>query len=42
MNSDELMELIRTMSWTIIMNAANMILALPDCIALVLYSRIVK
>ena len=42
MDGDELMKLIRSMGWTILMNAANMILTLPDCIALVLYSRIVK
>ena len=42
LNSDELMELILSMGWTILFNAANMVLALPDCIAMTLYSRIVK
>ena len=42
LNSDELMELIQSMIWTILFNAANMVLALPDCIALTLYNRIVK
>jgi hypothetical protein len=42
LNSDELMELILSMGWTILFNAANMVLSLPDCIALTLYNRIVK
>lgn len=42
LNSDQLMELILSMGWTILFNAANMVLALPDCIAMTLYSRIVK
>ena len=42
LNSDEPMELILSMGWTILFNAANMVLALPDCIAMTLYSRIVK
>lgn len=42
LNSDELMDLISSMGWTILFNAANMVLALPDVIALTLYSRIVK
>ena len=42
LNSDELMEMILSMGWTILFNAANMVLSLPDCIALTLYNRIVK
>ena len=42
MDSAELMELIRTMGWTIIWNAANTILTLPECVARILYERIRK
>ena len=42
MNSAELAELIRSMGWTIIANAGNMILTLPDVIARVLIERLIK
>ena len=42
MSSGELSELIRSMGWTILANAGNMVLDLPDCIARVLIKRIFK
>ena len=42
MNSKELSELIRSMGWTILGNAGNMVLDLPECIAKVLIKRIFK
>ena len=42
MTSTELSELIRSMGWTILGNAGNMVLDLPDCIARVLVKKIFK
>ena len=42
MNSVELAELLRSMGWTILANAGNMILTLPRCVAEILIRRILK
>ena len=42
MNSEELAELLRSIIWTIIGNMANMIVALPRCIAEILLKKIIK
>ena len=42
MNSAELMQLIRSMGWVIVANAANMILTLPRCVAEMLIRKIIK
>lgn len=42
MDSNELAELLRSMGWTILANAGNMILTLPNCVAETLIKRIWK
>ena len=42
MNSAELMQLICSMGWVIVANAANMILTLPRCVAEMLIRKIIK
>jgi len=42
MNSTELAELLRSMGWTILANAGNMILTLPNCVAETLIKKIWK
>ena len=42
MNSEELAELLRSMGWTIIANAANMVVTLPYCVAEILIRKILK
>ena len=42
MNSEELAGLLRSMGWTIIANAANMIVTLPFCVAELLIRKILK
>jgi len=42
MNSSELSELLRSMGWTILANAGNMILTLPNCVAETLIKKIWK
>lgn len=42
MNSEKLAELLRSMGWTIIANAANMVITLPYCVAEILIRKILK